>query len=278
MEIKTTKNIVYQGSTNRSSLLDVYSPQKGGKFPAVIFVHGFKGFKDWGHFPFLLQSIAENGFHVVSFNLSHNGGTVESPIDFPDLTAFSENTYSKELNDVEQIISWVKTQSYFEFSFISIIGHSRGGGIAVLAASRNVALEKLVTWAAVHDFVNRLPDEKDLLEWKKRGVYYIRNGRTMQDMPMNYEFVLDLKENSKALSIPLSAKRIDIPTLIIHGENDEAVSVESARSLNKKIKNSKIELIKNSGHTFGGSHPFNENELPKASIELLNKTIEFLKF
>ena len=41
--------------------------------PVVVFVHGFKGFKDWGHFPLLADFFAGQGFVFVKLNLSHNG-------------------------------------------------------------------------------------------------------------------------------------------------------------------------------------------------------------
>ena len=31
----------------------------------VFVVHGFKGFKDWGHFPYVCQRLCEAGFAVV---------------------------------------------------------------------------------------------------------------------------------------------------------------------------------------------------------------------
>ena len=45
-----------------------------------------------------------------------------------------------------------------------------------------------------------------------------------------------------------SAKRIQTPTLIIHGENDFLVPVKTAYELHEMIKNSKIVVIPNAGH------------------------------
>jgi uncharacterized protein len=41
--------------------------------PVILFVHGFKGFKDWGAFPDACEEFARVGFAVVAFNLSLNG-------------------------------------------------------------------------------------------------------------------------------------------------------------------------------------------------------------
>ena len=82
--------------------------------PIVIFCHGYKGFKDWGAWNLMAEAFAEAGFFFIKFNFSHNGGTVEQPIDFPDLEAFGNNNYTKELDDLESVIDWVCNSSEFK--------------------------------------------------------------------------------------------------------------------------------------------------------------------
>jgi pimeloyl-ACP methyl ester carboxylesterase len=45
-------------------------------------------------------------------------------------------------------------------------------------------------------------------------------------------------------------KKISVPTLIVHGENDVCFGVEHSQFLHKNIPNSKLEIIKNMGHMF----------------------------
>lgn len=45
-------------------------------------------------------------------------------------------------------------------------------------------------------------------------------------------------------------KNINVPTLIIHGENDPCFGVEHGQYLNQNIPNSKLEIIKDMGHMF----------------------------
>lgn len=40
---------------------------------AVVMAHGFKGFKDWGFFPWVAEGMAAAGYAVVTFNFSRNG-------------------------------------------------------------------------------------------------------------------------------------------------------------------------------------------------------------
>jgi hypothetical protein len=71
--------------------------------PCIIFVHGFKGFKDWGFVPYRCEYFAENGFFVVSFNFSHNG-VGERFTEFTELEKFAENTFSPEITELSEII------------------------------------------------------------------------------------------------------------------------------------------------------------------------------
>src|SRR5688572_3924804 len=89
---------IYEGADGRQSLFDCVIPKQARA--VVIFIHGYKGYKDWGCWNLMQKKILESALGFVKFNLSHNGGTVRQKIDFPDLEAFGRNTYSKELFDV----------------------------------------------------------------------------------------------------------------------------------------------------------------------------------
>ena len=65
----------------------------------------------------------------VKFNFSHNGGTTDNPIDFPDLKAFADNNYTKELLDLDDILNFILSENSqfkneIDSSNISLIGHS----------------------------------------------------------------------------------------------------------------------------------------------------------
>tara|TARA_B110000046_G_scaffold35749_2_gene39090 strand:+ start:56065 stop:56910 length:846 start_codon:yes stop_codon:yes gene_type:complete len=275
-------NTWFVGSENRKSPISIYFPKQIGEAEIVLFAHGFKGFKDWGHFPLIQQYIADKGFFVVAFNFSHNGGTVEEEIDFPDLGAFSKNTYKKELEDVGHVLGWIRVNKelYFvgaKIENIHIIGHSRGGGIALLAGNKYGEIKKIVTWAAVADFMERLPNAQELKKWKENGVFYIKNGRTHQNMPMKYNFVQTLLNQREVLNIEQSVRKIEKPLLIVHGTNDETVSVENAERIKSWKSDAKLEVIADCNHTFSGKHPWTFTELPSATLEALDLSLGFLK-
>jgi alpha/beta superfamily hydrolase len=136
------KNIVVKGNFEKPIVLDCGYQSNGNKTPIVVFAHGFKGFKDWGHFNMLMEHFIKNECVFVKFNFSHNGGTVDQPIDFPDLEAFGNNNYTIELGDLKTVVDWVETNQEIpseeaDCDQIYLIGHSRGGGVSVIAANED---------------------------------------------------------------------------------------------------------------------------------------------
>ncbi|MDX1495303.1 MAG: alpha/beta fold hydrolase, partial [Longimicrobiales bacterium] len=120
---------------------------------ALVVIHGFKGFKDWGFFPYVCRELAEAGHAVVSFNFSHNG-IGDDPLEFTELERFARNTLSRELDEVGRVLEAVRggeLPGIEDPGPVGLLGHSRGGGQAVLAAAEH-DVKALVTWAAVADF------------------------------------------------------------------------------------------------------------------------------
>ena len=99
--IQKIKNKVLTRSNDKSILIDYFFKKNDQQKPVVIFCHGYKGFKDWGAWDLVAEAFAKADCFFVKFNFSYNGGTMQQPIDFPDLEAFGENNYTQELNDVQ---------------------------------------------------------------------------------------------------------------------------------------------------------------------------------
>ncbi len=279
-KMQVIKNIVIKGSSQRPILLDVYFNSNNISKPIIVFSHGFKGFKDWGHFNLLAQKFAEANFVFVKFNFSYNGTTKEHPADFADLEAFGNNNYTIELNDLGNVIDWVLSteilRNEININELNLLGLSRGGGITILKAHEDKRINKIVTWASVGDFIKRMK-EYDLKEWKEKGVLYSMNSRTNQMMPLYYQFYENLLTNIERLDIIAAAIKLTNQFLIIHGTKDEAVSFEEAKILHDCCKHSELVLIEAAGHTFGAKHPFESNVLPAHSELAVNNTIDFLK-
>lgn len=275
MIIKQTFRI--SGSNNKIMLADLTSDSNNLKAPLIIFVHGFKGFKDWGTHHLVAEYFAENGFRFLKFNFSHNGTTPDHPIDFTDLGAFSDNTFTKEFYDLDQIITYACSGKDFRSTEeIYLIGHSRGGGISIIQTANDARIKKLATWASIAEF-NSLWKADQLKEWREKGVIYTFNTRTKQNTPLKVDLLYDLEHHPNEYNIKKAAKRISKPWLIIQGERDENVLPEHAQMLKNECINAELEIIPGADHVFGAFHPYTETELPDALQRVCDKTLEFFK-
>jgi uncharacterized protein len=279
--MKQEKNILIKGSDIRPVALDIFAPEVPS--PVVIYAHGFSGFKDWGNFDLIAKEFALNGFCFLKFNFSHNGTTPELPEDFVDLEAFGNNNISREIFDLQQVIDWVAERSHpflknMDTKTIFLIGHSMGGGVVLLNASEDKRIRAVVTWASIAESKTpwgKWPEEK-IVEWKQSGVAYYLNGRTKQQLPLYYQLYQDHFENEGRQNILRAAASLNIPLLVIHGTDDEAVPIDAAYAIREKTVNSEIFTLA-TDHVFGRKHPWTENYLPQATKEVVAKSITFLK-
>ena len=277
----TQKNHVLNRKNQKSIVFDVFYNKTNTPKPLVIFCHGYKGFKDWGAWDQVAEQFKNAALFFVKFNFSHNGGTIDQPIDFLDLDAFAENNYSKELQDLDDIITFLISDknplsNQIDIQNITVIGHSRGGGIATIKTYEDHRIKKLITWASVCAFGKRTSTTGDLKQWKKEGVKYVLNGRTKQQMPHNYQFYLDYKDNQTRLNIEKACKNITVPHLIIHAIEDPSVKFKEAEYLHSWNPKSTLFKLKNSNHVFDAKHPWNETTLPIALQTVTANTIAFI--
>lgn len=275
------KNLILKEEHKRPILYDLYYEQSENPIPLIIFCHGHKGFKDWGAWHLVAEAFARAGFCFLKFNFSHNGGTVEQPIDFPDLEAFAENNFSLELDDLERVLNSVEDGNKNleqHVSTVALIGHSRGGGTVLIKTSEDPRIGNVVTWAGVSDFKSRFHENTPEFEhWKKSGVTYVENSRTKQQLPHNFQFYEDFKRNEERFTISRAVGNLTVPYLIVQGDEDQTVTVSEAKALHEWYPNSKLEIIPDGDHTFGAKHPWEENTLPDDLKKVVNRTIDFLK-
>jgi pimeloyl-ACP methyl ester carboxylesterase len=274
------KNKVIKGAHSRPLLLDVFYNTAFDQAPLIIFCHGYKGFKDWGAWDLFSKTFAMDGVAVLKFNFSHNGGTVEQPTDFPDLEAFGHNNYTKELEDLDCVLNWAETtyanHTHINGSRLTLVGHSRGGGIAILKAAQDSRVKKLVSLASVSDFKSRFPKGLDLEAWKSEGVRFVMNGRTKQQMPHYYQFYENFIANESRLTIRTAAEQLALPHLIIHGDADTSVDLKEGLMLHSWHPKSQLLVLEGANHVFGSHHPWVSSELSSYLRQIQSKITCFI--
>ncbi|MBT8379189.1 MAG: alpha/beta hydrolase [Ignavibacteria bacterium] len=266
------KDFVLISQRNEKIRITTYGSERA---PCLIYVHGFKGFKDWGFVPYLGKYLADKGFFVITFNFSHNG-IGENTSEFTELEKFGENTFSLEVEELNEVID------AYQFNFfggnagkgIGLIGHSRGGAISLLTVNEKDDIGAVAVWASVSKLDRYSERQKE--EWRKKGVFEVLNSRTKQVMPLNITLLEDIEQNKSGnLNLEKAVRNLKNPLIILHGEQDLAVKLDEGKTIYSWSNEELTEFypVESTGHTFDCKHPF-EGSNPKFDF-VLNKTEEF---
>ncbi|MBD1873857.1 alpha/beta fold hydrolase [Nodosilinea sp. FACHB-131] len=151
--------------------------------------------------------------------------TLGLDLTIPDLNQddFGHLTLSRQIQQVSTLI-----QSQSESTVL--IGSSLGGLTAAWVAQQSTItarIEKLVLLAPAFDFLQQWlprlgPDQ--LNTWRTEGTLPVYHYTEQRTLPLAYDFITDAQGYSDdALNAP-------IPTLILHGTNDETISIEASRA------------------------------------------------
>jgi len=221
----------------------------------VVLCHGFKGFSHWGFWPYLAQALARARFRAVSFDFSGSGIGPDRET-FTDLEGFEQNTYTRELADVDTVVAECERRRWIVNGY-GMLGHSRGGGMAILHASTSPRIRALATWAAIATV--RTVDPATIPGWRERGFIDVPNTRTGQILKLGTAVLdeCDRLERS-TLDIGAAAERLRIPWLIAHGTDDETVPVSAAETLHRRSTSGVVDLmlVHGANHVFQSTHPF----------------------
>lgn len=243
----------------------------------VVYVHGFKGFKDWGFVPYIGEYLSERGFFVVTFNFSHNG-IGSNLLEFTELEKFARNTLTREMRELSEIIDACQGGAFGSLTRprIGLLGHSRGGGVTLLTAVHRPEVRAAAVWASVSTF-DRF-DEETKRQWRRDGYLETVNQRTGQIMRMNVSVLEEFdKYGRDLLHVEQAVRGFRRPLLIVHGENDDSIPLEEGHRLYEWGDKSSGDLVivPSTGHTFDARHPF-EGTNPKLEF-VLEKTAAFFE-
>jgi pimeloyl-ACP methyl ester carboxylesterase len=170
---------------------------------------------------------------------------------------FGRNAFSVELGDIRRIVDALAagTLGVAPPSSIGIVGHSRGGGLGILAAEADPRVRALVTWAAIST-VARWP-APEVAAWRASGRLMQRNSRTGDTFWLERSVLDDIEAHQHdSLDIAAAARRLTIPWLLIHGVDDAAVPIDEAEALHAARPEATALYIEGTGHTFGAVHPW----------------------
>lgn len=260
----THKQFVMYSSEGQKLRCDLRYAHVSGKCPVIVFLHGFKGFKDWGPWPTLMNRLAEAGFITLAFNFSHNG-IGEDLQNFTELDRFARGTFTRDLQEVCDVLRAVTESglpidpSLIDTTRIGLLGHSRGASTAILAARYTSNVKAVCALAPVATFGRWTERQADV--WRESGHTELTNSRTGQILRLNSTLLDDYEQHRDRLNILQAAAHIahrQKPLLIVAASEDMTAQLKEAEAIAKAATGpaTKLEVVPRTGHTFGTEHPF----------------------
>ncbi len=233
-------------------------PAKTASHSILIICHGYKGFKDWGMFPYVAEQLS-SFVDVITFNFSFNG-IGENVLDFTELDKFAKNTYSHEQEDLDVLIQVIRRgelplQVQVAEKPIFLLGHSRGAaGALIYCFDHPELIRGVVSWNGITNVDIFTEEEK--ADMRNLGRAYVMNGRTHQNMPLDREILEDMDENKDRFDIITRVKLNEVPIVIIQGSEDFGRLRKGSAALVEADPTIPWIQIPGGNHTFGAVHPF----------------------
>ncbi|MGZ0656877.1 alpha/beta hydrolase [Coraliomargarita sp. W4R72] len=215
----------------------------------IILGHGVTGNKDRPVIADTAKALNAAGFDTLRFSFAGNG---DSEGDFRDATI------SKEVGDLSSVLDAVSSA----YPKIAYIGHSMGGAVGVIQASRNARITALVSLAGMVDthtfaqteFGEETPDQG--LMWED------------EDCPLSAKFMHDLCETIQSVA-PL-AECVTQPWLLIHGTTDDIVQPKDT-DLVESLKGDAVKVVRVTGADHSFNEPDHKTQMTQAVVDWLQE-------
>ena len=199
---------------------------EGSRHIAVL-GHGVTGNKDRPFVVALAEGLAAAGIHALRFSFAGNGASEGR---------FADATISKEVEDLDAVLSVLDGYS------VCYVGHSMGGAVGVLRASRDERIRLLVSLAGMvhtHAFAERefgeeVPDEGCM--WEE------------PDCPLSQAYMDDMAQID---TVVRRGAEIIVPWLLIHGSEDDVVLIDDSHDILARARdNAELVVIDGADHVF----------------------------
>lgn len=211
----------------------------------VLLGHGVTGDKDRPVIVETAKALNAAGFDTLRFSFAGNG---DSAGDFRDATV------SKEAGDLAAVLDTVS----LTYPNIAYIGHSMGGAVGVLQASKDSRIKALVSLAGMVDtqafaeteFGEVIPDQGFM--WDE------------PDCPLSPQFMEDLCLTIR--SVAPQAEQVSTAWLLIHGTADDVVLPKDSLQI-QSIKGDSVDLISIDGADHSFSDPLHSAKMTLSVME-----------
>ncbi|MFQ5933153.1 MAG: alpha/beta hydrolase [Dehalococcoidia bacterium] len=212
--------------------------------PCILMSHGFEANKDGTKWSFLAPRLAEEGYSTFRFSYRGCGREPEK-----SEGKFENTTLTGRIKDYKAALDYLGSKA-IDQGRIGVMGSSFGGEVPI--AAKDPRIKALILLATPSR--TELPAEEQLQAYKRRGYFRLPSG---QRLKMSYFEDIQRYDLCKAM------EKLNRPVLIIHGGEDEEVSVDNAYELYDHAREPKrLDIIQ------GGEHALHRPEHMARILEL----------
>ncbi|KAF6169764.1 hypothetical protein GIB67_004156 [Kingdonia uniflora] len=226
-----------------------------GSAELVILCHGLGSSKESSTIVSLVSALVKEGISVFHFDFAGNGESEGS---------FQFGNYSREVEDLHAVVLYFSGAKHV---ISAILGHSKGGNVVLLYASRYHDLPKVVNVSGRFDLKNGIGEHlgNDFLERiKKKGYIDVLGEKGEVQYRVTEDSLMErLSTDIHAASLMIGK---NCRVLTVHGSMDEVIPVEDASEFAKIISNHKLHIVE------GANHCYTEHE-----VELAEAVLDFIK-
>ncbi|EFH53826.1 predicted protein [Arabidopsis lyrata subsp. lyrata] len=255
-----------------------------GSTEIVVLCHGFRSNKNFVIMKNVAVAIEKEGISAFRFDFSGNGESEGS---------FCYGNYNYEADDLHSVIQYF---SNLNRVVTIILGHSKGGDVVLLYASKYHDIPNVINLSGRYDLKKGIGErlgENFVERIKKQGYIDVKDGivialwfsctvsiRTLMCLSMYCWFVTGdsgYRVTEESLMDRLNTDmheaclKIDkeCRVLTVHGSADETVPVEDAKEFAKIIPNHELKIVEGADHCYTKY----QSQLVSTVMEFINTVI-----
>ncbi|XP_022856758.1 uncharacterized protein LOC111377856 isoform X3 [Olea europaea var. sylvestris] len=205
----------------------------------VVLCHGFQSSKEFNIMINIASALEYQGISAFRFDFAGNGES-EGSLQF-----------GNEFREAEDLRAVIEYFTGANRTVAAILGHSKGGNVVLLYASKYHDIPSVVNVSGRYDLKRGIEQRlgKEVLERIERDGYVnIKNKKGEFDFKVTKESLMErLNTNMHEACLSID-KRCRV--LIVHGSVDEVIPVEDASEFAKIIPNNRLQIIEGADHVY----------------------------
>ncbi len=238
----------------------VYRPPGDGPHPVVVYIHGGPESQSRPRFSSTFQMwLAKLGAAVVVPNVRGSAGYGKSYLAL-------DNGFRREdsVRDIGALLDWIATQDDLDASRVAVYGGSYGGYMALASAVHySDRLAAAVDVVGISNFVTFLENTEDYRRDLRRAEYGDERDPAM-------------RAHLRKISPLNNVEAIDVPLLIVQGQNDPRVPVTEAGQMVAALREQGLPVwymnALNEGH--GYARKENRDVYQQAAVLFLRRYLQ----